>query len=327
MTIAAIGRRAVLLGAASLPAAGAAAAQEPAALPRQVRVVVGFAPGGANDIMARLLAGKLNERVAGTNFIVENRPGAATLVAAEAVARSAPDGATVMYTSNSTLIAPLVNRGSGFDPMRDFAPVVLAQSAPMLLLVRPDSPIRTVADMIAAAKRQPGRLTVSHPGTGAINHLTMELFQRETGTEFTLVPYTGNAPSLTALVRGDVDFAHDGTVSARSFLDSGQLRPVAVSSPRRAAILPEVPTFAETLPGHVVMFWGAFFAPRATPAPVLDRLNAEVAAVLRLPEVTERIRQLGGEPEGGPRAALTRDIEAEYARWSRVVREANIRTE
>lgn len=318
-----IGRRATLLGAPALIAT-AAAAQE---LPRQVRVVVGFAPGGANDIMARLITGKLNERVQGSGFIVENRPGAATLVAADMVARSAPDGATLMYTSNSTLIAPLVNRSATFEPVRDFAPVIMAQSAPMLLLSRPDSQIRTVAEMIAAAKQRPGRITVSHPGTGAINHLTMALFQRETGTEFTLVPYTGNAPSLTALLRGDVDLAHDGTVSARSFVDSGQLRPIAVSGAQRSAILPEVPTFAETLPGHVVMFWGSFFAPRATPAPVLDRLHREIAAVLALPEVVERIRQLGGEPEGGPRDALTRSIAAEYARWGQVVREANIRTE
>jgi tripartite-type tricarboxylate transporter receptor subunit TctC len=320
----AIARRAALLAAPALLAAGAARGQD---LPRQVRVVVGFAPGGANDIMARLLVGKLNERLSGTTFLVENRPGAATLVAADMVARSTPDGSTLMYTSNSTLIAPLVNRSATFDPARDFAPVVMAQTAPMLLLTRPDHPVRTVAQMIEAAKRQPGKLTVSHPGTGAINHLTMALFQRETGTEFTLVPYTGNAPSLTALVRGDVDFAHDGTVSARSFIDSGQLRPIAVSSAERAATLPDVPTFAETLPGHVVMFWGSLFAPRATPGPILDRLNREVAAVLALPDVTERIRQLGGEPAGGPREALTRAITEEYARWGTVVREANIRAE
>ena len=322
----AIGRRAALLGPPALLAARQAAAQE-AALPRQVRLVVGFAPGGANDIVARLLVGRLNERGTGSNFLVENRPGAATLVAAELVARSAPDGATLMYTSNSTLIAPLVNRSATFDPVRDFAPVIMAQSAPMLLLTRPDHPVRTVAGMIEAAKQRPGRLTVSHPGTGAINHLTMALFQRETGTEFTLVPYTGNAPSLTALVRGDVDFAHDGTVSARSFVDSGQLRPIAVSGAQRSAILPDVPTFAETLPGHVVMFWGSLFAPRATPAPILDRLHREVAAVLALPDVVERIRQLGGEPEGAPREALTQAIAAEYARWGNVVREANIRAE
>lgn len=321
----AIHRRSALLGASALFAGAPALAQN---FPlRQVRFVVGFAPGGANDIMARLIAGKLNERLPGTSFIVENRPGAATLVAAEQVARATPDGATLMYTSNSTIIAPLVNKGSAFDPMRDFAPVVLAQEAPMLLLARPDSPIRNVAQMIEAARKAPGRLTVSHPGTGAINHLTMALFQQQTGTEFTLVPYTGNAPSLTALVRGDVDLAHDGTVSARSFVDSGQLRPIAVTSAGRLSILPEVPTFAETLPGHAVMFWGGLFAPRATPAPLLERIHGEVSAVLRLPDVIARIHQLGAEPGKITSAAFARMVTEEWERWSTVVRGAGIRTD
>lgn len=320
-----IGRRSALLGAAAVVAGAPALAQN---FPlRQVRLVVGFAPGGANDIMARLIAGKLNERLPGTSFIVENRPGAATLVAADQVARATPDGTTLMYTSNSTIIAPLVNRGASFDPMRDFAPVVLAQEAPMLLLTRPDSPIQTVAQMIEAARRAPGRLTVSHPGTGAINHLTMSLFQRETGTEFTLVPYTGNAPSLTALVRGDVDFAHDGTVSARSFVDSGQLRPIAVSGAQRLAILPQVPTFAESVPGHVVMFWGGVFAPRATPAPLIERLHAEVSAVLTLPDVIARIHQLGAEPGRISTAAFADMVKEEWERWSSVVRAAGIRAD
>jgi tripartite-type tricarboxylate transporter receptor subunit TctC len=323
--MAVISRRSALLGASALLAGASASAQN---FPlRQVRFVVGFAPGGANDIMARLVAGKLNERLPGTSFIVENRPGAATLVAADQVARAAPDGVTLMYTSNSTIIAPLVNRGSTFDPMRDFAPIVLAQEAPMLLLVRPDSPIRTVAQMIEAARRAPGRLTVSHPGTGAINHLTMALFQRETGTEFTLVPYTGNAPSLTALVRGDVDFAHDGTVSARSFVDSGQLRPIAVSGAQRLSIMPDVPTFAETVPGHVLMFWGGLFAPRATPIPLLDRIHAEVTEVLRQPDVVARIHQLGAEPGQVSRAAFAQMVSEEWERWGMVVRAAGIRSE
>ena len=308
----AIHRRSALLGASALFAGAPALAQN---FPlRQVRFVVGFAPGGANDIMARLIAGKLNERLPGTSFIVENRPGAATLVAAEQVARATPDGATLMYTSNSTIIAPLVNKGSAFDPMRDFAPVVLAQEAPMLLLARPDSPIRNVAQMIEAARKAPGRLTVSHPGTGAINHLTMALFQQQTGTEFTLV-------------RGDVDLAHDGTVSARSFVDSGQLRPIAVTSAERLSILPEVPTFAETLPGHAVMFWGGLFAPRATPAPLLERIHGEVSAVLRLPDVIARIHQLGAEPGKITSAAFARMVTEEWERWSTVVRGAGIRTD
>ncbi|MBM3586371.1 MAG: tripartite tricarboxylate transporter substrate binding protein [Alphaproteobacteria bacterium] len=277
--------------------------------------------------MARLVAGKLNERPPGTSFIVENRPGAATLVAADQVSRATPDGMTLMCTSNCTIIAPLVNRGSTFDPMRDFAPIVLAQEAPMLLLVRPESAIRTVAQMIEAARHAPGRLTVSHPGTGANNHLTMALFQRETGTEFTLVPHTGNAPSLTALVRGDVYFAYDGTVSARSFVDSGPLRPIAVTGAQRLAIMPDVPTFAETLPGHVLMFWGGLFAPRATPTSLLNRIHAEVNEVLRQPDMIARVHQLGAEPGRVSRAAFAQMVTEEWERRGMVVRAAGIRAE
>ena len=320
-----IGRRAALLGAPALLAPALAARPASAQdLPRQVRVMVGFAPGGANDIMARLLVGKLNERVQGTTFLVENRPGAATLVAAEQVSRSAPDGATLMYTSNSTFLAPLFNRAVTLDPVRELAPVIMAQSAPLLLLSRPDSPAKTLADVIAMARQRPGQVTVSNPGIGGINHLAQALLAHQTGTTFVNVPYTGNAPSLTALVRGDVDFANDGTVSARSFIDNKQLRPIAVSSAERSPILPDVPTFAETLPGYVVNFWGAILAPQATPAALQDRIHAEVAAVLRLPEVVERIHQLGGEPGGGPREAFARAVAEEARRWAVVVREAKL---
>jgi tripartite-type tricarboxylate transporter receptor subunit TctC len=319
-----IGRRAALLGA-PLAMAGIAATARAQDLPgRQIRILVGFAAGGANDIMARLIAGKLNERVQGTTFIVENRPGAATLVAAEAVARAAPDGTTLMYASLSTLIAPLIHRTSTLDPPRDFAAVAMAQSAPMLILSRPDFAARTLAEVLAQAKREPGKLTVSHPGSGGINHLAMAMLMRQTGTEFTLVPYTGNAPSLTALMRGDVDLAHDGTFTSRALLTEGKLRPIAITSAARSPLMPEVPTVAETVPGHEVMFWGGLLAPRGTPEPVLERLNREVDAVLRLPDVAERVRSFAAEPIGGSRAHYTKVIAEDWARWGQVVRETGV---
>jgi tripartite-type tricarboxylate transporter receptor subunit TctC len=324
-----IGRRAALLGgAAPLITTGGggprlAAAQDLPA--RQIRIVVGFAPGGANDIMARLIAGKLNERLPGASFTVDNRPGAATLVAAEHVARAAPDGATLMYASLSTLIAPLVNRGSALDPPRDFAAVAMAQNSPLLLVSRPDFPARSLAQVIALAKERSGRLTVSHPGSGGINHLSMAMLTRATGAEFTLVPYNGNHPSLTALVRGDVDLASDSPFAARSLLEQGAIRAVAVTSAQRSPVMPDVPTFAETVPGYEVMFWGGLLAPRGTPEPILDRLNREVDAVLRLPDVAERVRSFGAEPAGGSRADYARVIATDWARWSTVVRETGAR--
>lgn len=324
-----IGRRAALLGGGVAPLVLAGGTPRPAAaqdLPaRQIRIVVGFAPGGANDIMARLIAGKLNERLPGASFTVDNRPGAATLVAAEHVARAAPDGATLMYASLSTLIAPLVNRGSALDPPRDFAAVVMAQSSPLLLVARPDFPGRTLAQVIAMARERPGRITVSHPGSGGINHLSLAMLTRQTGAEFTLVPYNGNHPSLTALTRGDVDLASDSPFATRSLLDQGAIRAVAITGAERSAVLPDVPTFAETVPGYEVMFWGGLIAPRGTPEPILDRLNREVDAVLRLPDVAERVRGFGAEPVGGSRAEYARVIAADWARWGAIVRETGAR--
>jgi tripartite-type tricarboxylate transporter receptor subunit TctC len=318
-----IGRRGALLAAPALIAAGGAAAQ---AWPsRPVRIMVGFAAGGANDIMARLLAQKLTERMPGASFIVENRPGAATQVAAEATARAAPDGTTFFYTSPSTLIALAVNRSATLDPVQALAPVFIAQNSPLALVCRPDFPARTVAEFIALARERQGRLTVSTPGAGAINHLALVLLMRQTGIEVTHVPYTGNNPSITALMRGDVDVAHDGLFAPRAQLEAGSLRAIAVTSAERAPAYPNVPTFAETVPGHVVGFWGGMFAPRGTPDAILDRMNTELNAIMRLPDAIERTRSFGAEPAGGDRAAFARVVAEDWARWSQVVRENDIR--
>jgi tripartite-type tricarboxylate transporter receptor subunit TctC len=318
-----IGRRAALLAAPALLGAGTAQAQSWPGRP--VRIVVGFAAGGANDIMARLLAQKLSERLGGASIIVENRPGGSTIVAADHVARAAPDGTTFFYTSPSTLLAILVNRTTTLDPLQAFAPVFLAQNAPLALISRPDFPARTVAEFIALARERQGRLTVSHPGTGAINHLAMILLMRRTGIEVTFVPYTGNQPSITALIRGEVDVAHDGLFTPRAQLEAGTLRAIAVTSAQRVATYPDVPTFAETVPGYEVGFWGGLLAPRATPEPILDRLNAELNAVIAQPEVIERIRSFGAVPAGGDRAAYGRVLAEDWSRWGQVVRENDIR--
>lgn len=317
------GRRALLATPALLAAMprGASAQAWPS---RPVRIVVGFAAGGANDIMARLLASKLLERMPGANFIVENRPGASTMVAADHVARSAPDGTTFFYTSPSTLISILVNRTSTLDPTRDLAPVIIAQSSALALVSRADFPARTLAEFIALARERQGRLTVSHPGTGAINHLSLVLLMRRTGIELTMVPYAGNQPSITALIRGDVDVASDSLFAPRAQLETGSLRAIAVTSAERSPIYPDVPTFAETLPGYTVGFWGGVFAPRETPAPILDRMNAELDAILKQPEVVERIRSFGAEPAGGGRDRFARVVAEDWERWGQVVRENNI---
>ncbi len=321
-------RRAVILAAPTL-ALGAgplhAQSQSSAWPNRPVRFVVGFAAGGANDIVARLLAQKLAERIPGSSFIVENRPGASTVVAADHVARSAPDGTTFFYTSPSTQIAILVNRTTTLDPMTALVPVVMAQSAPLALVSRPDFPARTVPEFIALARERGARLTISNPGTGAVNHLAMALLMRRTGIEPTLVPYSGNQPSITALMRGEVDLAHDGLFTPRAQLQEGTLRAIAVTTAERSPLYPDVPSFAETLPGYDVGFWGGLLAPRGTPDAILDRLSAEVGAVLAQPDVITRIRGFGAEPASGGRAAFARVYAADWEKWSQVVRENDIR--
>lgn len=321
-------RRAVILAAPSL-ALGAVplrAQSQASAWPnRPVRFVVGFAAGGANDIVARLLAQKLAERIPGSSFIVENRPGASTVVAADHVARSAPDGTTFFYTSPSTQIAILVNRTTTLDPMTALLPVVMAQSAPLALVSRPDFPARTVPEFIALARERGPRLTISNPGTGAVNHLAMALLMRRTGIEPTLVPYSGNQPSITALMRGEVDLAHDGLFTPRAQLQEGTLRAIAVTTAERSPLYPDVPSFAETLPGYDVGFWGGLLAPRGTPDAILDRLAEEVGLVLRQPDVITRIRGFGAEPASGGRAGFARVYAADWEKWGQVVRENDIR--
>lgn len=315
--------RRFVLAAPGLAAPALASAQ---AWPgRPMRIVVGFAAGGANDIMARLIAAKLGERIPGAAFIVENRPGGSTLVAAEHVARATPDGTTFFYTSPSTLISALVNRAQATELIRGLEPVALAQNAPLALVCRADFPARTVPEFIALAKERQGRLTVSHPGTGAVNHLAMVVFMRQVGIEATLVPYTGNQPSITALLRGEVDVAHDGLFTPRAQIDSGVLRVIALTSAARSPSYPEIPTFAETVPGYAVGFWGGMLAPRGTPAEVMERMNAEIDAVLKLPDVVERVRGFGAEPAGGPRGDFARLLAGDWQRWAEVVRDNDIR--
>ncbi|MBS7789780.1 tripartite tricarboxylate transporter substrate binding protein [Roseococcus sp. SDR] len=317
-------RRALTLAAPMLALTGGLARAQ--AWPnRPVRFVVGFAAGGANDIVARLLAAKLAERIPGSSFIVENRPGASTVVAADLVARSAPDGTTFFYTSPSTQIAILVNRTATIDPMTALVPVVMAQSAPLALVSRPDFPARTVPEFLALARERGARLTISNPGTGAVNHLAMALLMRRTGIEPTLVPYSGNQPSITALIRGEVDLAHDGLFTPRAQLQEGTLRAIAVTTAQRSPLYPDVPAFAETLPGYDVGFWGGLLAPRGTPDPILDRLAEEVGAILAQPDVITRIRGFGAEPASGGRAAFARVYAADWEKWGQVVRENDIR--
>lgn len=317
-------RRHLVLGLAPALAAPPVAAQSYPQ--RQVRIVVGFAPGGSNDMMARLLASRLGDRMGGATFVVENRPGAGTLLAADYVARAAPDGHVLMYTSTSTVTAPLLSRSATLDPTRDLAAIAMAQIGPLVLLCRPDHPARSLADVIAMARAQPGRITLSHPGNGGINHLSLGVLTQQLGIEFNLIPYAGNHPSLTALVRGEVELASDSPATSRPLVDAGTLRAIALTSAERFPLMPDIPTFAETVPGYDVTFWAGMLAPRATPAPILDRLHEQIRAVLELPDVVERVRSFGSVPGVGSRADFTAAIAQDWVRWGAVVERLGLRS-
>ena len=317
-----ITRRGALLGAVLATPALA----QPTYPDRPVRVVIGFAAGGATDIMARLLSTKLSERL-GQPFVIENRPGAGTLIAAEMVARAPADGYTLMYCSSSTIVTPLINKGATLDPSRDFAAVALAQSSPMLLAANNDLPVRTLDDIAALARKEPGKLALSHPGRGGINELSVVMWTKRVGIEITLVPFNGNQPSLNALMRGDVQLASDSPFATKPLIEAGRIRPIAVTSLKRSSIFPDVPAFSETLPGYDVPFWSGFVAPARTPPAILDKLHAEVELILKMPDVIERIRSFGAEPVGGPREAFQRTIAEDWRRFAAVVAESGIRGE
>jgi tripartite-type tricarboxylate transporter receptor subunit TctC len=247
------------------------------------------------------------------------------LLAAEHVARQPADGYTYLFASSSTLITLLVNRAAGLDPTQAFSAVSMAQSSPLLLVSRSDFPARTLPQVIELAKQRQGRLTISHPGSGGVNHLSLVILMQQVGIELTMVPYNGNNPSLTALVRGDVELASDSLFATRALIEAGTIRPIAITSAERSPTYPDVPTFAETVPGYDVTFWGGIMAPRGVPEPILDRLSKELDAILRQPDVAERVRSFGATPVGGTRDHYAKVIQEDWVRWGEVVRASGIK--
>jgi tripartite-type tricarboxylate transporter receptor subunit TctC len=286
------------LGAAPfIPAA--AVAQASAWSPgRPVRIVVPFAPGGSTDVTARLVAEALAERI-GQPVVVDNRPGAAGNIASEHVARSAPDGHTLIMATTATHAANAVlYRNLPFDVRRDFTPVSLVAFTPNLLVVHPSVQANSVAELIALAKADPGKLNYGTAGPGSSQHLSAALFAQRAGITLAHVPYRGGAPVAADLIAGRIEMVFNAVIEVLPQVRAGQLRPLGVTTARRATQLPEVPAIGETLPGFELAVWVGLFAPAGTPAPAVARLSQEVAASLRAPRLRERIVELGSEPVG-----------------------------
>jgi tripartite-type tricarboxylate transporter receptor subunit TctC len=294
---------------------------------RPVRLVVGFGAGGAGDILARLLGQWLSERL-GQTFVVEDRPGAGSNLATEAVANAPPDGYTLLIISTPQAINATLYERLNLNFLRDIAPVASVwRGIPAVMEVNPSFPAKTVAEFIAYAKSNPGRINMASAGIGSINHVYGELFKLMAGVDMLHVPYRGTAPALTDLVGGQVHVIFDSVVSSIAFIRSGKLRPLAVTSRSRLAALPDVPAAAEFVPGYEATGWMGVGAPRNTPAEVIGKLNREINAGLANANIKARIAELGYPPVPSSPAEFGALIAADVEKWAKVIRSANLRAE
>lgn len=320
-----LNRRLLPLLAAPLILPRAAAAQETWPT-RPVRMVIGFPAGGSSDVMARLVAERLAARL-GVAVVPENRPGGGAMIAAENVARAAPDGTSILFMSNSLLAAAATMRSAPVDVRRDLAPVSGLVEGPLLLVASRQAPFDSFAGMVAWAKANPGRLNVGIPGVGSTNHLGLELMARRLGIDITIVPYQGNAPALTALIRGDIPVVSDNFSTSTPLIRDGMIRPLAVTGRTRSHLAPEVPTVAElALPDYAITFWSSLMAPAATPRPIIERLQRECRAVMAQPDLLANIRAQGYEAIALGAEDLAQRITSDAELWIRVARESGITT-
>ncbi len=291
---------------------------------KPVRLVIGLAPGGATDIQARLFAQKLSEST-GRTFIVENRAGAGGTIAYAQVAKSAPDGYTLMGISSGYTITPSIYSKLPYDPLKDFTPISLVVQAPFLLLTHPSLPVKSVKDLLALARARPGVLDAASAGQGSSTHMAFELFRSMTGLKITHIPYKGTGPALVDAIAGQVHMLFGNVLSSLSHAKAGRLRALAVTTGRRSKVLPDLPTLDEGgVRGYDNSTWFGVIAPAGTPAAIVGRLNAELVQASKAPEIVERISPDGGEPVGSTPGDFGRHIATEIARWRKVVKEAGI---
>ena len=316
--------RAIAAIAASLLALPAAAQNWPV---RPVRMIVPYSPGGGIDTVARTLAQKLTEQL-GAAFVVENRPGAAGALGAEIVAKAAPDGHTLLASSTEFAINPSVRPKLPYDPFRDFAHVSQLASVQFILAGHPSVPVKNVRELVALAKARPGQITFGSSGTGGGPHLAGELFQSMARIRWTHVPFKGAAPAALAVMSGEIDFAFGATIGLLGNVRAGKLRAVAVTGMKRFAELPQVPTVAESgVPGYSATGWYGLYATGGTSPEIVRRLYNESVRALGAPDIREKLAKSGNEYVMSPPEEFVAFIRAEVAKWTKVVKEANVRIE
>jgi len=291
---------------------------------RPVKIVVPSPPSGGTDIIARVLAQDFTKAF-GQQFIVENKPGAGNMIGIESVARSAPDGYTVLMVASTLALNSVLYRKVSYDPIRDFTPITLAATAPNIFIVNQGLPAKTLAEFIALAKQKPGQLSYGTPGVGTSPNMATELMKSMAGIDIQHVPYKGTAPALTDVIGGQICCMFSNALTALPHIQSGRVRALGISGPKRLAAAPEIPTIAEAgVPGYAAMQWYGLVAPAGTPAAVISRLNAEALKALKSDEMHKRLAADGAEPVGTTAAEFGAFIKAELDKWTRVARDAHI---
>jgi tripartite-type tricarboxylate transporter receptor subunit TctC len=308
--------------------AAASVAQPAAGYPnRPIRMIVAIGAGGGTDVTARIVSQKLSEQM-GVPVVVENRPGAGTLIGTEAVAKSAPDGYTLMTASPEISINPSLHARLPYDTMKDLTAIAQLTTGQYFLSTHPSVPVKNVRDLIALAKAKPGRVTYGSSGNGSANHLGGVLLQTMTGITLVHVPYKSAAQSATALMSGETDFMMSSTTAAMTPIKSGRLRAIAVTGPKRLPLTPDVPTVSESgVPGFEVTGWYMMLAPAGVPREILHKLNGEIAKAVHSPAVKERFAALGTEPVGNAADVCSEFLRAEIAKWTKVVRAAGAKAD
>ena len=318
--------RMVVLGglvAVMLSAQVTSVAQTASSFPNQpIRMVVPYPPGGPTDITARVVAAEMSKTI-GQNIVIDNRPGASGMIGSEMVTKSTPDGYTLLANASIHVINPSVYPDMRFDAIKDFTPITQLAQVPLVLVVPANSPIKSVKDLVEYAKANPGKVNFGSAGSASAQHLAGESFKIAAGIQMQHIPYKGSAPALTDLAGGQLQLMFDSMPSATPMINSGKLRAIAVTTTTRAKARPDLPTIAESgFPGFDISTWYAYWAPKGTPADVVEKLAASAAQALKNPEVIAKYEAMGAEPVGSTPAQFAAYVESEAKKWSEIVKKS-----
>jgi tripartite-type tricarboxylate transporter receptor subunit TctC len=294
---------------------------------KPIKILVGSPPGGSNDIMARAIGQRLSE-VLGQPVLVDNRPGASQMLAADLMSKSPPDGSTIYISSTTYTTTVALQPKQPFDPINDVTGVALLGNGPLVLVVHPSVPAKSAKELIAVARARPGQLNYTSSGVGGINHMGTEVFASMAKISMVHVPHKGMAPALVDLMAGQVQVLLVSAASVEAQIKSNRLRAIGMSTAKRSSFAPDLPTIAESgLPGYDVSLWWGFFAPVKTPRPIVERMNSEIDKILVTDEIKKRFADFGAEPTPATPEAFTSMFKAEIAKWAKVVKESNIKAE